>query len=77
MSFLQQTIERIPHLDLSLLDKAQAHLDSQTKPRGSLGQLERVACRMLAIAAGALAFQTVARWTGSVDPSALKEDARD
>ena len=52
MSFLQQTIERIPHLDLSLLDKAQAHLDSQTKPRGSLGQLERVACRMLAIAAG-------------------------
>lgn len=32
---------------------------------------------VLAIAAGALAFQTVARWTGSVDPSALKEDARD
>lgn len=32
---------------------------------------------VLAIAAGALAFQTVARWTGSVDPSDLKEDADD
>ena len=27
---------------------------------------------VLAIAAGALAFQWVARWTGTVDPSALK-----
>ena len=27
---------------------------------------------ILAIAAGALAFQAVARWTGTVDPSALK-----
>lgn len=52
MSFLQQTIDRILPLDVSLMDKAQAHLDSQTKPRGSLGQLESVACRMLAIAAG-------------------------
>lgn len=32
---------------------------------------------VLAIAAGALAFQAVARWTGSVDPAALKEDRRD
>lgn len=32
---------------------------------------------VLAIAAGALTFQAVARWTGSVDPSALKEDAHD
>lgn len=32
---------------------------------------------VLAIAAGALAFQAVARWTGSVDPSALKEDGDD
>ena len=31
---------------------------------------------VLAIAAGALAFQWVARWTGTVDPSALK-GARD
>ncbi|WP_347139488.1 CidA/LrgA family protein [Paracoccus sp. SSK6] len=29
---------------------------------------------VLAIAAGALAFQAVARWTGSVDPSDLKGD---
>ncbi|MFC3168503.1 MULTISPECIES: CidA/LrgA family protein [Paracoccus] len=32
---------------------------------------------VLAIAAGALAFQAVARWTGSVDPSAVKEDGGD
>ena len=35
------------------------------------------ASTVLAIAAGALAFQAVARWTGSVDPSALKEDGDD
>lgn len=29
---------------------------------------------VLAIAAGALTFQAVARWTGSVDPSAVKGD---
>ncbi|MGN7869443.1 CidA/LrgA family protein [Paracoccus sp. 22332] len=29
---------------------------------------------VLAIAAGALAFQAVARWTGSVDPSGVKGD---
>ena len=32
---------------------------------------------VLAIAAGALAFQVVARWTGSVDPSALKGSTDD
>lgn len=52
MSLLWQTMDRIHPLDPSLLDRAQAHLDSQTKPRGSLGQLEGVACRMLAIAGG-------------------------
>ena len=30
---------------------------------------------VLAIAGGALAFEAVARWTGSVDPSALKQAA--
>ena len=33
-----------------------------------------MASTALAIGAGALAFQAVARWTGSVDPSALKGD---
>ena len=32
---------------------------------------------VLAIAAGALAFQAVARWSGAVDPSALKKDVAD
>ncbi len=32
---------------------------------------------LLAIAAGALTFQAVARWTGAVDPSALKGRSND
>ena len=52
MSLLHTAIDRVTPLDHSLMDKAQAHLDTQTKPRGSLGALERVACRMVAIAGG-------------------------
>ena len=52
MSLLQTTLDRITPLDSRLMDKAQAYLDTQTKPRGSLGLLERVACRMAAIAGG-------------------------
>ncbi len=52
MSLLQSTLDRIQPLDPALFDQAQAHLDSQTKPRGSLGTLERVACRLVALAGG-------------------------
>lgn len=46
---LQSTIALIRPLERALFDTAQAHLDSQTKPRGSLGVLERVACRLTAM----------------------------
>jgi nicotinate-nucleotide--dimethylbenzimidazole phosphoribosyltransferase len=49
---LQSVIDQIRPLDRACSAKAQAHLDSQTKPRGSLGVLEHVACRLVAMAGG-------------------------
>lgn len=39
-------------VDTALYDVAQAHLDSLTKPQGSLGRLEELACRLFAISGG-------------------------
>lgn len=50
MSLLQTTVDRIVPVRRELMEHAQNHLDNQTKPRGSLGLLEHVACRMTAIA---------------------------
>lgn len=52
MSLLDTVIARIRPLEHHYFDQAQAHLDMQTKPRGSLGTLESVACRLVAIAEG-------------------------
>ena len=41
-------------LESSLLEKAQAHLDNLTKPRGSLGRLEELARRLYAMRRGEL-----------------------
>ena len=49
---LQSTIAQIRPLDRLHFATAQAHLDSQTKPKGSLGVLERVACRLVAMHGG-------------------------
>jgi len=49
---LQSAIARIRPLERARFEEAQAHLDSQTKPKGSLGVLERVACRLVAIGDG-------------------------
>ncbi len=49
---LQSAIDQIRPLDRAYFQKAQDHLDSQTKPKGSLGVLERVACRLVAMAGG-------------------------
>ncbi|MBP9944314.1 MAG: nicotinate-nucleotide--dimethylbenzimidazole phosphoribosyltransferase [Desulfomicrobium sp.] len=46
---LQSTIAQIRALERAHFAAAQAHLDSQTKPKGSLGVLERVACRLVAM----------------------------
>ncbi len=52
MSILQSALDRISPLDPAYFDQAQAHLDTQTKPKGSLGTLERIACRLVALADG-------------------------
>jgi nicotinate-nucleotide--dimethylbenzimidazole phosphoribosyltransferase len=52
MSILQSAIDRIQPLERKYFDQAQAHLDCQTKPKGSLGALEDIACRLVAIAGG-------------------------
>ena len=46
---ISQTLEKIQPVSSNLLDKAQAHLDSLTKPPSSLGKLEELAKRYVAI----------------------------
>ena len=46
---IPQTLEKIQPVSSNLLDKAQAHLDSLTKPPSSLGKLEELAKRYVAI----------------------------
>ena len=46
---ISQALENIQPISPSLLNKAQAHLDSLTKPPGSLGTLEELAKRYVAI----------------------------
>lgn len=52
MSLLRSAIDRIHPLDQAYFERAQAHLDIQTKPKGSLGTLEDIACRLVALAGG-------------------------
>lgn len=49
---LSMTIKNIQPVDKKYYQIAQSRLDSQTKPRGSLGTLEWLACRLVAIAQG-------------------------
>ncbi|MCX7826188.1 MAG: nicotinate-nucleotide--dimethylbenzimidazole phosphoribosyltransferase [Verrucomicrobiae bacterium] len=49
MDKLQQTINRIRNLDPAAAARAQARLDSLTKPPGSLGRLEEIARRLVMI----------------------------
>jgi len=49
LEIIPQTLEKIQPVSPGLLDKAQAHLDSLTKPPGSLGTLEELAKRYVAI----------------------------
>ncbi|MGE3537030.1 MAG: nicotinate-nucleotide--dimethylbenzimidazole phosphoribosyltransferase [Candidatus Tectimicrobiota bacterium] len=48
-SLLDTTVAQIQPLDLHLLDQAQRHIDHLTKPPGSLGRLEELARRYVAI----------------------------
>jgi len=46
---IQQTLQRIEPIDEGLILAAQRRLDNLTKPIGSLGRLEALACRLVAI----------------------------
>jgi nicotinate-nucleotide--dimethylbenzimidazole phosphoribosyltransferase len=45
---LAQTLSRIEGADCRAFERARAALDAKTKPRGSLGRLEKLACRIVA-----------------------------
>jgi nicotinate-nucleotide--dimethylbenzimidazole phosphoribosyltransferase len=48
VSLLDQTLSRVAIPDATIARKTQALLDNKTKPRGSLGRLEELACRIAA-----------------------------
>ena len=66
---LRSLLDSIRHVDAALSDRAQAHLDDLTKPRGSLGALEDAARRLFLMAGG----QTPLR----VDPAVIVVAAGD
>src|SRR6516162_8363981 len=49
MTILQRTCAEIAPASRAAAAQAQARLDSLTKPRGSLGRLEELACRLASI----------------------------
>ncbi len=49
---LRNCLARIAPLDESLLYEAMGHIDSLTKPKGSLGRLEELAARLYAVQGG-------------------------
>ena len=49
MSILQSALARIKPVSHSLMQEVQARIDCQTKPQGSLGRLEEIACRYVAV----------------------------
>jgi nicotinate-nucleotide--dimethylbenzimidazole phosphoribosyltransferase len=55
-AILEETIEAIQPVSADLLAKCQAHLDTLTKPIGSLGRLEAIAAQMMAIYGGHVAL---------------------
>lgn len=48
-SLLEMTLNRIQPLDAEAMKRAQVRLDNKTKPQGSLGRLEEIACRVVGI----------------------------
>lgn len=49
---LEHVINEITSVDMTLQETAKARLDDLTKPRGSLGRLEKIASRLFCIAGG-------------------------
>ncbi len=53
---ITKTIESIQPLDLELMKKARERLDLLTKPKGSLGRLEDIACQVVGISGNLFPF---------------------
>jgi nicotinate-nucleotide--dimethylbenzimidazole phosphoribosyltransferase len=49
MMLLERTLRAVAPVDRDATAKAQTRLDRKTKPRGSLGRLEELACRLAAV----------------------------
>ncbi len=49
MSSLDALVARIPGPDAALYDRTQLAFDAKTKPRRSLGRLEEIGCRLVAV----------------------------
>jgi nicotinate-nucleotide--dimethylbenzimidazole phosphoribosyltransferase len=49
LSLLESTVARIPEPDLAAAREVQSRLDQKTKPPGSLGRLEELACTLAAV----------------------------
>jgi nicotinate-nucleotide--dimethylbenzimidazole phosphoribosyltransferase len=60
-SVIDETVTRIRPADAVAAAAAQAALDTKTKPRGSLGRLEELACRIAAIRGARLRTPLAAR----------------
>ena len=66
---LSGIIAAIAAVDESLTAKAQQHLDSLTKPPGSLGRLEELACRVYAVQQGGAPHPSRTRRIITIDPA--------
>ena len=49
MKEIDAVIQSIQALDETIMNQTQQHLDSLTKPRGSLSVLERMACQLAGV----------------------------
>ncbi len=71
---LSEECRSVPRLDPALHEQAQAHVDSLTKPRGSLGRLEELAVRLFTIQGNApLAARPARMYTIAADHGVVCE----
>lgn len=72
-SRLSRLIERIAPLDVSAGEVAQQHLDSLTKPPGSLGRLEEIAWRLAVLRGGVPQVERPVLFTFAADHGVVAE----
>ncbi|MGH7334230.1 MAG: nicotinate-nucleotide--dimethylbenzimidazole phosphoribosyltransferase [Candidatus Rokuibacteriota bacterium] len=72
-SRLSKLVDRITPLDLTVGEAVQRHLDSLTKPPGSLGRLEEIAWRLGVLRGGAPRVERPALFTFAADHGVVVE----